>query len=167
MAVKVRVPLFDANITEGVLSGWRQEVGESVERGDVLVDLVTDKANFEIESPASGTVLAVIAEEKSTVPVGYVIALVGEPGQALPDVTQENRTILAEHLKKSAVAPRPAKASTPSPTGASVERVRATPKARKLARQLGIDIAEVAKVSSGVRVTEQDVIDYSEKRKPE
>ncbi len=157
----MRVPLFDANITEGVLSSWRRNVAQSVQRGEPLVDLVTDKANFEIESPATGTLLAVIAEEKSAVPVGYVIAVIGEPTEAVPDVSDENRAILAEHLKASAIVQ-----TSPAPTAAAVvrpvvERVRATPKARKLARKLGVDLAQILKTLGGTRVTEKDVRKYA------
>ena len=170
MATKVRVPLYDANLTEGVLNSWRKGAGEKVERGEPLVDLVTDKANFEIESPGSGTLLGITADEKSTVPVGYVIAFIGEPGETPPDVTEENRIILAEHLKKAAVAQAPAGGAAGSGGEAGSreagERVRATPKARKLARELGVDLAEVLKGTGGTRVSEKDVEEYASKRKP-
>ena len=161
MAFKVRVPLFDANITEGVLSSWRRNVGQDVRRGESLVDLVTDKANFEIESPVTGTLLAVIAEEKSAVPVGYVIAVIGEATEAVPDVSDENRATLAKHLKASAIvqvspAPRAVNVARPA-----VGRVRATPKARKLARKLGVNLAEILKITGTARVTEKDVKKYA------
>ena len=165
MTTKLRVPLFDANITEGVLNSWRKRVGDAVERGEPLVDLVTDKANFEIESPANGTLLKIVAGEKSTVPAGYVIAVVGDANESVPDVTDENRTILAEHLKKTAVTQTspPAVLTTKEPA----DRVRATPKARKLARDLGLDIEQVSKATGAVRVTEKDVEDFARNRKSE
>ena len=166
MSVKVRVPLFDANITEGVLASWRQSVGQVVRRGDILVDLVTDKANFEIECPANGTLLAITADEKSTVPVGTVIAVIGEPTETIPDVAQENATILAEHLSKAAVVQTPTPQAS-SPPRRPVDRVRATPRARKRARQLGVDLAKVARVVEGTRVTEKDVQHYATTRKAE
>ena len=165
MATKVRVPLFDANITEGVLNSWRKRVGQAVERSEPLVDLVTDKANFGIESPASGTVLAITTEEKSTVPVGYVIAVLGESDETAPDVTEENRLILAEHLKKTAVAETTKVGTTPAGMKDGGERVRATPKARKLARELGVDLAEVARTTGVARVTENDVEKFAKGRK--
>ena len=167
MATKLRVPLFDANITEGVLNSWRKTVGQEVERGEPLVDLVTDKANFEIESPLDGRILAITADEKSTVPVGYVIAVIGLANEPAPDVTEENRGILAEHLKKAAVLDA---SGTPvaAPMGTqAVERVRATPKARKLARELGVDLGEVSKTTGGSRVSERDVEEFAKNRKSE
>ena len=163
MATKVRVPLFDANITEGVLNSWRKSVGERVERGEPLVDLVTDKANFEIESPASGQLLGITAAEKSTVPAGYVIAILGEAGEVVPDVSEENRIILAEHLKKTAVAQVMMNQAGPVEMKDAAERVRATPKARKLARELGVDLAEVLKASGVSRVSEKDVEEFVRK----
>lgn len=157
----MRVPLFDANITEGVLSSWRRVVGQSVQRGEPLVDLVTDKANFEIESPATGTLLAVIAEEKSAVPVGYVIAVIGEETEAVPDVSDENRATMAEHLKTSAIAQTSPATKAATVERPVVERVRATPKARKLARKLGLNLADILKTIGGVRVTEEDVKKYA------
>ena len=161
MSVRVRVPLFDPNITEGVLTDWRISVGQTVRPGDILVDLVTDKANFEIESPAGGTLLAVTAAEKSTVPVGSVIAVIGEEGETVPDVTEENRQLLAEHLKKAAVVQTPQVPVKPSSESEPVQRVRATPKARKLAKRLGIDLTKVAQITQGSRVSEKDVQDYA------
>jgi len=167
VATKVRVPLFDANITEGVLNSWRKRAGDAVERGEPLVDLVTDKANFEIESPANGTLLQIIAGEKSTVPAGYIIAVIGDANESVPDVTEENMTILAAHLKKTALTQTPAVATGGSTAKDASERVRATPKARKLARDLGVDIEEVSKAAGGARVTEKDVEDYARDRKSE
>ena len=167
MATKVRVPLFDANITEGVLNSWRKRVGDSVERGEPLVDLVTDKANFEIESPANGTLLQIVAGDKSTIPAGYIIAAIGDANESAPDVSEENNAILAEHLKKTAVTQTPAASTAGQAAKDVTERVRATPKARKMARDLGVDIEDVSKAAPGARVTEKDVEEFARNRRPE
>jgi len=167
LATKVRIPLFDANITEGVLNAWRKRAGETIVRGEPLVDLVTDKASFEIESPVDGILLDITAQEKSTVPVGYIIALIGDPNEPTPDVSQENREVLAEHLKKAAVVELPAPGSSDeTESNVSADRVRATPRARRLARELNVDLADVMKSTGGTRVSEKDVEEYARKRNP-
>lgn len=167
MAQRVQVPLFDANITEGVLGVWRHKVGQTVQEGEPLIDFITDKANFEIESPEGGVLLAIVAPEKSTVPAGYCIAVIGEPGEAVPDVSEENRRVLQEHLSRTAsVMPWPRQVGVAAPSQAA-ERVRATPRARKLARELSVDLAAVPPSAPGARLTEEDVRSYVQSRDKE
>ncbi|NOZ20348.1 MAG: hypothetical protein GXP25_04580 [Planctomycetes bacterium] len=162
MVTKVRFPKFDANITEGMIGQWRVAEGDAVQDGDPLVEVITDKATFDLEAEEVGVLRRIIAKEKSTVPVGYVIALIGDEGDELPDVAEENERILAEHQKAAiemtAKGEAKAKAS-PSRQGSRV-KVRAVPSARRMAKEAGIDIADVPPSEGNPIVTEDDVRRY-------
>ena len=164
---KVTVPKLDAGIAEGMIGAWLRQEGERVRKGDPLAEFVTDKATFEIESPADGVLLARTAAERDTVPVGTILCVLGEEGETPPDVSAENAAVLDAYRKRltegdledvlddlSAAA---------KPGG---EASGATPAARRLARREGIDIAEVVS-SGGGPVTEEDVRTFLEGRPAE
>ena len=163
MAHKVTLPKFDANITEATLGAWYKREGDAVVTGDVLVDVITDKANFELTAESDGILRRIIAPEKSQVPLGYVVALIAEDDEGLPDVSEENGALMSAY--RASVTGR----TLPAPTDASQQvgtpaerpaRVRATPRARRLARERGVDLAAVH--SSGDVVTENDVLRHIE-----
>ena len=95
---RVALPKFDANIVQATLGAWHKSEGDRVDTGDVLVDVVTDKANFELTAEASGVLRRSLAPEKSEVPLGYVVALVGQPAEPIPDVSAENERMMKEFL---------------------------------------------------------------------
>jgi len=160
---KVRFPKFDANVIEGQVGGWLMEVGDRVEEDDSLVELITDKATFDLPAECVGTLRQIIAAEKSVVPVNYVIALVGEPDEELIDVSAENEEIVRKH-REEAVALKAAQAATKASEAAPAvakKKVRAKPAARRVAREAGIDLADVSP-ADGKIVTEADVCTYLE-----
>ena len=162
MIERIMLPRFDANITEATLGEWHKREGDPVKKGDVLVDVITDKANFELTAEVEGVLRRIVAPEKSQVPVGYVVALVGDAEDELPDVSEENARRMAEHLASAAgrMVSAPTESST-TPTAAKRQaRVRATPRARRLARENHIDLADVQRRAGGDMVTEKDVQDY-------
>ena len=154
MAALVRFPKLGANVVEGAVSAWRRREGDSVRKGDPLVEIVTSKATFDVESPADGVLRRILAPEKSNLPVGYVLALVGEPGEELPDVDGENGRLLAA-FRAEALQRRSGEAE-PGAT-ASRKKVRATPGARRLAIELGIDLGEISLPSGSGVIREEDV----------
>jgi pyruvate dehydrogenase E2 component (dihydrolipoamide acetyltransferase) len=167
MITKVRIPHVDANIEEGTIGRWLKKEGEGVHKGDPLFELITDKAVFEIEAPASGTLRRIMAPPKSVLPVGYVVAIMGGAADALPAVDEENRALL-EATRRAALRERKSRAG---PRAGSVARggkgpIRATPAARRLAREKGIDLQELRKTASGEIVTEEDVNQHIKARKP-
>ena len=163
MAVLVEMPKANENMTEGTVGRWLVPEGSRVEVETALVEIITDKAVFELPSPAAGVLLKKVADERSVVPVGYVIAIIGEEGESAPDVEERNRKILAEHaaammsLKAEDGEGKVEARATAAPAAAR-PMVRATPAARRLARELGIDLLEVSKtVGSDRPVNEADV----------
>lgn len=171
MAVKVVIEKVFENMEEATIGKWLKREGDYVNEGEPLVEIITEKVTFEMESPSSGILRRIIAHEKSAVPVGYVIALLGEADEQLPDVDEENERLLkrwrGEQLAAMSVAPAAPK-SQPLQTGISSEgakRVRATPAARRFAKEHGVSIEEVADALGVEVVSEADVRRYIEERK--
>lgn len=174
MAVKVVIEKVFENMEEATIGKWLKREGDYVNEGEPLVEIITEKVTFEMESPSSGILRRIIAHEKSTVPVGYVIALLGEADEQLPDVDEENERLLkrwrGEQLAAAGVAsavPRVQQVQSLH-TGAPSEgarRIRATPAARRFAKEHGVSIEEVANALGVEVVSEADVRRYIEERK--
>lgn len=159
MAFKIVFPQLDVNIEEGTIGEWLKQEGDPVAENEPLVEIITDKATFEYESPHAGRLLKIVAKPKSTVPVGYVLAVVGEPGEAIPNVEETNAAVLeayrAKHGRRELRRDR---------RRGNRVRVRATPAARKLARAAGIDLANLPPKSDGP-IEEDDVRRYIEEQR--
>ncbi len=153
---EIKVPELAESITEGSIAQWVKKVGDRVEKGEFIVELETDKVNAEIISEEAGVLTQILAEEGDTVLVGQVIAVVeaGEgaaPAPAATPVAEAPTPAAAQAV----AAPTPAAAPVVEET--SGERVIASPAARKLAREKGIDLAAVSPVDPQGRVRVQDV----------
>ncbi|BDH61584.1 dihydrolipoyllysine-residue succinyltransferase component of 2-oxoglutarate dehydrogenase complex [Lysinibacillus sp. PLM2] len=155
---EIKVPELAESITEGTIAQWVKKVGDRVEKGEFIVELETDKVNAEIISEEAGVLTQVLAEEGDTVLVGQVIAIVeaGE-GAAPAPAAQEAPKAEAAPAPTQAAAPAPAPVATPVVEETSNERVVASPAARKLAREKGIDLASISPVDPQGRVRVQDV----------
>lgn len=161
MAKKVTLPLLGQTMEEGTIIKWLKQEGDKITEGEPIMEVMTDKANMEVEAPHSGTLLKIVAKEDETVPVKGLIAIVGEPGEsfddllegapgadATPDAKSDNGKAPSAEEKKPAAA---AAASTGG-------RVAASPRARKLAEENGIDIESIGEGSGpGGRIIEKDV----------
>jgi len=154
MVFFVRFPKVAANIEEGMVGRWLKHEGDAVAVDEPLVELVTDKAAFELTAEIEGTLLRIFAAEKSTVPVDYVLAAIGEPAQAYPDPSEENARLMA--LQQSRAAADWDEESPAKPAGTAPRRVRATPSARRLARENGVEISAVTPADGKV-VRDDDV----------
>ncbi|WP_337983835.1 2-oxoglutarate dehydrogenase complex dihydrolipoyllysine-residue succinyltransferase [Lysinibacillus sp. C5.1] len=154
---EIKVPELAESITEGSIAQWVKKVGDRVEKGEFIVELETDKVNAEIISEEAGVLTQILAEEGDTVLVGQVIAVVEAGEGAAP------APAAAPVAAPVAAAPTPAAPQAAAPTPAPVveettgERVIASPAARKLAREKGIDLAAVSPVDPQGRVRVQDV----------
>jgi pyruvate dehydrogenase E2 component (dihydrolipoamide acetyltransferase) len=157
MMTKVPIPKVNTNIEEVTITAWLKKEGDRVRKGDPLVEVTTEKAAMEIESPASGTLRRRLAMEKSTLPVGYVIAIVGDEAEPVPDVTKMNHDLLERYRQRSA-AGRSGK--TPKIDIAPRTVVRATPAARRLAREKGIDLSSVMSSIKEDVITEDGLRQY-------
>jgi pyruvate/2-oxoglutarate dehydrogenase complex dihydrolipoamide acyltransferase (E2) component len=150
MAFELRLPDVGEGVAEGEIVRWLVAEGAPVREDDLLVEVLTDKANIEIPSPVNGVLAKILAESGRTVKVGEVIALIETAG-AVPEPSSQE--------KKEASAPLPGK---PEPSGEAASRgpageALATPVVRKLARDLGVDLSRISGTGPGGRVTEEDV----------
>ncbi|WP_303965336.1 2-oxoglutarate dehydrogenase complex dihydrolipoyllysine-residue succinyltransferase [Sporosarcina ureae] len=150
---EIRVPELAESITEGTIAKWLKQPGENVDKGEFIVELETDKVNVEVISEEAGVLSELLAAEGDTVEVGQVIAIVGEgsgaPAQQAPQATEA----AAPAQKEETPAPAAAVAEETS----SSDRTIASPAARKLAREKGINLADVSPVDPMGRVRAQDV----------
>jgi len=157
MAKQFRFPDVGEGITEGEIARWLVKEGDEVKVDQSLAEIETDKAIVEMPSPYSGTVLKLHFREKDVIKVGDVLVTVGEKGEAVPEAG------LAARAPEAAPGEP---AATPSATGAAAPppgQILATPAVRKLARDLGVDLAAVAGTGPGGRITGDDVTSAKEK----
>lgn len=150
----VVIPRFDANMLDVTIVSWRRQVGERVAAGEVLAELSTDKAMLQLEAPAAGTLLAVWVAAKSIVPVGYAVAAIGEAGEAAKEPLS-NQELMARYRKEAGL--EVASATPVSPAASRPVRIRATPRARRLAAEQGLDLAAI-QAATGVAVVDEAAI---------
>jgi len=161
MASKVTLPLLGQTMEEGTVTKWFKKEGDKVAKDETLLEVMTDKANMEVESPESGTLLKIVVKEDETVPVKALIAILGEPGEDISGILAEAEA--AGGAAPAAPAEAPAAAAAPAaPEAASVPagRLLASPRARKVADEKGFDINLLAGEGSGPggRIIEKDVL---------
>ncbi len=144
------MPRLSDSMEEGTVLNWIKKVGDEVAIGEELVEIETDKANMGYEADVAGTLLEILVGENETAPVGAVIARIGEPGAELPASTPEP-------------SPEPVQAAptpTPSTNGhgsSNGGRVKASPLARRIAQEMGVDIALLSGTGPGGRIVKKDV----------
>jgi len=144
MANAFRLPDLGEGLTEGEVARWLVSEGQAIREDDPLVEIQTDKATVDVPSPYEGTVLRILVAEGEVVPVGTELVLIGEPGEpGAPSAAEP-----------SGMGSVPGRAA-PAPAAAS--RVQATPVVRRIAQELGVDLASVAGTGPGGRLTEEDV----------
>jgi pyruvate dehydrogenase E2 component (dihydrolipoamide acetyltransferase) len=140
MAYEFKLPDLGEGLTEGEIARWLVEEGQEIAEDDPLVEVQTDKTTVEIPSPAAGKVASILVEEGKVVPVGTVLVVIGEDGAA-PAEDEEPRP-----------EPAPQQQAAPDAT-----RARATPLVRKIAQELGVDLAALQGTGPQGRITEEDV----------
>ncbi len=162
----VLMPKMSDTMAEGVIATWHKKVGDTVKTGELMADVETDKATMEYESYNSGTILYLGAKEKEAVAVNGVLAIVGEKDadwQTLLKAHQAKGTGAAQSTAVTTAAPasvvQSAAAPAPSaaPVAVSTERLKASPLAKKIAKDLGYDISKIAGSGENGRVTKHDV----------
>jgi len=155
MVFEFRLPDIGEGIAEGEVVKWLVKEGEEVRENQPLVEIMTDKVNVEIPSPKKGTVLRLMAKEGDVVKVGQTLLVIGEKGEQKVAATSTHLTVEAPIS-----APAEAERATSAPlTGAAKrpQEVLATPATRKLARDLGVDLALLQGTGPAGRITEEDV----------
>jgi len=177
VATDIVMPRLSDSMEEGTILRWLKSPGDPVELGEELVEIETDKANMVYEADAGGTLIEVIAAEGDTLPIGEVIARVGEAGEVVSDgdggggnrespspvpgsaASREPRVPAPDPLPAPTPsvpeAPAAAAPQAPAPTGDG--RVKASPLARRIARERHLDLAGLAGSGPGGRIVKADV----------
>jgi len=160
VASEIKLPRLGQGMESGVVVRWLKREGQTVKKGEPLYELDTDKVTQEVESPSTGVLLKIVLPEGEAA-VGTTIAYLGEKGEQVP----EGAAPPAASSAAGEPAPEPAAASEaiPSAVGASADgdgpagRVKASPLARRLARERGIDLARAAGSGPGGRIVASDI----------
>ncbi|WAC12722.1 pyruvate dehydrogenase complex dihydrolipoamide acetyltransferase [Dyadobacter pollutisoli] len=171
-AAVVRMPKMSDTMEEGTLVSWQKKVGDKVKSGDILAEVETDKATMELEAYEDGTLLYVGIKEGEAVPVDGIIAVIGEEGSNVEALlAREN----GEGGVEEASAPEEAKAAAPSSNGAekavsvadSDARIKASPLAKRLADEKGINLSQVEGSGDNGRIVKRDVDEFKPAAKTE
>ena len=158
MATLVVMPQMGYDMQEGTLLRWLKQEGEQVSRGEVIAEIETDKAAVEMEAFASGVLRKIVVREGVAVPVGETIAIIGEPDEELPEVAAPAATSALPRAEVAVPAP-----PAPAPVSEAVPAagpLKASPVARRLADERGIDLRQVVGTGPGGRITRDDVLAY-------
>ncbi len=163
MAKEVRLPQLGQTMEEGTIVNCLLKVGDEVKKGDVIFEIETDKATLEMESPADGFVKHILVEVDETLAVGAPLLVLGEEDEKVPQSFVDSLKGRAPAAAPQAapveqVAPAEAAKAEPQPA-ASVGRVMASPRAKKLAGELGVDLTALTGTGPAGKITEQDVKD--------
>jgi pyruvate dehydrogenase E2 component (dihydrolipoamide acetyltransferase) len=142
VATEIVMPRLSDSMEEGTVLSWIKSVGEPVALGEELVEIETDKANMVFEADAAGTLIEIVADEGDTLPIGAVIAWVGEAG---------------ETGGATGGAESDGAKDTEAPDGRADGRVKASPLARRMAAERGADLAALTGSGPGGRIVKQDV----------
>ncbi len=180
------MPRLSDSMEEGTILRWLKSEGDEVKRGDELVEIETDKANMTYEASDEGTLVEIVAQEGDTLPIGEVIARIGDAGEATKQdgkpareeksetgnqksvISNQEKEEPGPELEPEAPAPEPAAPARtverPAPEPAVDGRVKASPIARRMARDLGVELSALEGSGPGGRIVKADVVAASGER---
>lgn len=175
----ITMPLLSDTMTEGVISKWNFKVGDTIKSDDAIADVETDKATMEVTAYADGTLLYIGVEEGQAAEVNGIIAIVGKAGTDVTALVEQYKNgggsdnASAPQKEESAPAvasatadAAPAATAAPASASSNDARLKASPLARKIAKEKGIDIHEVKGSGDGGRIIKKDVENHTPAAKP-
>ncbi|MFZ9388191.1 MAG: pyruvate dehydrogenase complex dihydrolipoamide acetyltransferase [Chitinophagaceae bacterium] len=163
----VLMPRLSDTMEEGVIAAWHKQVGDPVKKGEVLAEIETDKATMELESYKNGTLLYTGAQKGEKIPVNALLCIIGEKGKVDVDSIVAAAKMPVSAAPASGVQPAPETANTatavagPEAEPAANGRVKASPLAKKLAREKGIDLRTVHGSGDGGRIIKADIDNFA------
>lgn len=162
MAISVVMPALEMAQETGKLISWLKKEGETVAKGEPLLEVETDKAVMEIESPGDGLLAGVKVQAGAEVPVGQTIAWIVSPGELPPS----DEVAAASGRKNTAVAMAPASTSlsanrTPTPAQSATQPIKISPKARRIASERGVNLADVKGSGAGGEILASDILAFA------
>src|SRR5436190_3891552 len=166
MATDVMMPRLSDSMEEGTVLKWIVQAGGEVKRGEPFVEIETDKANMTYEADTDGVLIEVLAQEGETLPIGQVIARIGAAGEEIADrgsqiaeeeaSADEAETAAEPEPEPVAAAPETRDPRTETPAGDGNGRVKASPVARRMAREMGVELAALEGTGPGGRIVKAD-----------
>lgn len=169
MAEIVRMPKLSDTMTEGVVAKWHKNVGDRVKSGDLLAEIETDKATMEFESFQEGVLLYKGVEEGQAAPVDSILAILGAEGEDISAILEQEKNLAAgTQIVQEAGSAAPSETkeliTDSSDSGENAEaapgRLKASPLARRIAKEKGIDLQGVRGTGEGGRIVKRDVEQY-------
>ncbi|QJE96603.1 dihydrolipoamide acetyltransferase family protein [Luteolibacter luteus] len=159
MAIQIEMPKLSDTMTEGTLIKWHKKVGDSVEIGDILAEVETDKATMEMEAFDEGTITEILIQEGEKAAIGATLAVLdGDDAGAAPAPAASSAPAAEAPKAEAAPAAAATSAATPAPVAsADGSRLKASPLARKVAGELGVDLSSVAGTGPAGRIVRADV----------
>jgi len=158
MATKVIMPQGGQDLTEGTILSWLKNEGDAVKEGEVICEVETEKATFEVSAPCDGVLLKIITPVGETAKVFSTIGIVGEPGESvvLDEIAEKKKGEgKAKRVDISAIREGPGKEQ-----GTKPNRIKASGRAKKRAREKCVDLAQIQGTGPGGRIVEKDVLAY-------
>ena len=157
MATSIVMPQMGYDMHEGKVVRWLKKEGEDVTRGEVIAEIETDKATVEYEAYTGGVMAKIVAEEGVAIQVGGLIAVMTNPGEAIPDdILAEAGIVMANTASAAPEQSTPAEAAL-APASSNPGVVKASPLAKRIARELGVDLTTVTGTGPDGRIVESDV----------
>ena len=164
-ATAIRMPLLSDTMTEGVIANWVKKVGDKVKNGDILAEVETDKATMELENYEDGTLLYICVEAGAAAKVNQIIAIVGEEGANFQAILDAENGVAAPAAAEPAAAPAAAPAA--SGNGQAIAdadgRVKASPLAKSIAKDKGINLSDVTGSGENGRIVKRDLDSFTPK----
>lgn len=157
MATTVIMPKLGLTMTEGTIERWLKKEGDRVQKGEPLVEIITEKINFQYESPASGILRKILCHEGEIVPVATPIAIIAEEGEALPELEGIMPEVYAKPIAPSIVN-KETEVEAP-------KRILASPLAKRIAKEKGIDLRTLQGSGPRGRIVQSDVLKAIERLK--
>lgn len=161
MALEIILPKIDEAMTEGTIVEWKKKEGDRVEKGEILYILETEKVTWEVEAPGSGILSKIMANEGDVVAVGTIVAFILQPDEKAPEISTK-----AQQETKEAIAPAEKVEATEKPKVIEeATKIKASPLAKRLAKEHGIDLSLIKSIGPDGRISKEDVIQAIEEAK--
>ncbi|HGJ65678.1 TPA: 2-oxo acid dehydrogenase subunit E2 [bacterium] len=157
MATTIVMPQLASTMENGTIVKWLKQVGEEIAEGEAIIEITTDKVDVEVESPASGVLLKILANEGDEIPVKQPVGVIGEAGEAITEIPETKETESKEAKDEVEIA----KTDFQRPSG----KVFASPRARRLAKEAGLDVSDVIGSGPNGRIMGKDVLKYAKEGK--
>ncbi len=166
MAIAIKMPKMSDTMTEGVVRKWNYKIGDNLKSGDILAEVETDKATMDLENYEKGTLLHFAVQEGDAAPVDSIIAIIGQTGEDFSGILNagsnstkaEVKTVETEKVETNKPAITQQSTTTPSD---SDSRVKASPLAKKLALEKGVEITLIKGTGENGRITKRDIENHS------